>query len=58
MGKITVPETGVYEITYRRTMREAGFSNPEGVGLIGRGVAAFGNVGRQPGRSLLRTSVK
>ena len=34
--KITVPETGVYEITYEE-LREMGFSNPEGVGLIGRG---------------------
>ena len=36
MGKITVPETGVYEITYEE-LREMGLSNPEGVGLIGRG---------------------
>ena len=34
--KISIPENGVYEITYDE-LREMGFSNPESVRLYGRG---------------------
>lgn len=36
--RITVPETGIYEITYDE-LREMGFSDPSAVGVYGRGGA-------------------
>lgn len=34
--RVEVPETGIYEITYNE-LKEMGFSNPESVGVYGRG---------------------